>query len=60
MMGDPDPGVAVTIASLVTAMAQDNLDAFRGCYQKAVKWLDRVSSQVFIRGTSSPWMPDRL
>ena len=43
MMTDENSAVALTIASLVTAMAQDNLDAFRGCYQKAVKWLDRVS-----------------
>ena len=46
MMGDPDPAVALTMASLVTAMAQDNLDAFRGCYQKALKWLDMVRSSL--------------
>ena len=43
MMDDSDPGVSLTITSLVTAMAQDNLEAFSGCYQKAVDRLDRVS-----------------
>jgi AP-2 complex subunit alpha len=42
MMGDPDPGVAITAISLCTAMAQSNLDAFKGCYQMAVQRLDRV------------------
>lgn len=43
LMGDPDPGVAITAVTLVTAMSQSNLDAFKGCYQKAVSRLDRVS-----------------
>lgn len=45
-MDDPDPGVALTVTSLVTAMAQDNLEAFSGCYQKAAKRLDKVSQTV--------------
>lgn len=44
MMDDPDPGVALTATSLVTAMAQDNLEAFSGSYQKAAKRLDSVSA----------------
>lgn len=44
MMGDQDPGVAITAITLTTAMAQANLDAFKGCYQKAVQRLDRVST----------------
>jgi AP-2 complex subunit alpha len=44
MMGDRDPGVAITAITLTTAMAQGNLDAFKGCYQKAVQRLDRVSA----------------
>jgi AP-2 complex subunit alpha len=43
MMDDADPGVALTVTSLVTALAQTNLEAFSGCYQKAVDRLDRVS-----------------
>jgi AP-2 complex subunit alpha len=42
MMDDADPGVALTVTSLVTALAQTNLEAFSGCYQKAVDRLDRV------------------
>ena len=44
MMGDPDPGVALTATSLVTAMAQTNLEAFQASYQKAVQKLDQVGS----------------
>ncbi len=43
MMDDPNPGVALTATSLVMTMAQSNLEAFGGCYVKAVKRLDRVS-----------------
>lgn len=45
MMDDHDPGVALTAATLVTAMAQDDLEAFSGCYTKAVKRLDAVSGR---------------
>ena len=37
-----DQGVAMTVVSLITALAQDNLEVFAGCYQKAVDRLDRV------------------
>ena len=50
MMDDSDPGVSLTITSLVTAMAQDNLEAFSGCYQKAVDRLDRVSQLKKVPG----------
>jgi hypothetical protein len=49
MIDDSDPGVALTVTTLITAMAQDALEAFSGCYQKAVKRLDRVSRRAFIR-----------
>jgi AP-2 complex subunit alpha len=42
MLDDSDPGVTLTVASLITAMAQRDLDAFSGCYQRAVNKLDRV------------------
>ncbi|ORX38335.1 adaptin N terminal region-domain-containing protein [Kockovaella imperatae] len=66
MMNDPEPAVALTIASLVTAMAQDNLDAFRGCYQKAVKWLDRIvfdgdcPSEYIYYKVPNPWLQIKL
>lgn len=46
MMDDRDPGVALTVTSLVTALAQDHLDAYAICYQKAV---DRLSHLIFDR-----------
>jgi AP-2 complex subunit alpha len=49
MIDDSDPGVALTVTTLITAMAQDALEAFSGCYQKAVKRLDRVSRRDYIR-----------
>ncbi len=36
-------GVCLTATSLVMALAQDNLDAFSTCYQKAVDRLRFVS-----------------
>ena len=42
LMGDSDPGVALTATSLVMGMAQGNLDLFGACYQKAVDRLDKV------------------
>ena len=43
MMADSDPGVVLTVTTLVMGMAQSNLEVFSGCYQKAVDKLDRVS-----------------
>jgi hypothetical protein len=39
-------GVALCVTNLVSAMAQDNLDDFAMCYQKAVERLTRVSQDV--------------
>lgn len=39
-------GVVVCVTSLVMALAQDHLDAFAVCYQKAVDRLRRVSMVV--------------
>ena len=38
-------GVVLSVTSLVMALAQDHLDAFAVCYQKAVDRLNRVSRQ---------------
>jgi AP-2 complex subunit alpha len=43
-MDDYDLGVVVSVTSLIMAMAQDHLDAFSICYQKAVDRLQKVSS----------------
>jgi AP-2 complex subunit alpha len=42
MIEDRDPGVAMTAVTLVTTMAQDNLDAFQGCYKIVVEKLDSL------------------
>ncbi len=42
LIGERDQGVAMTVVSVVTAMAQDNLEAFSACYQRAVDRLDKV------------------
>ena len=41
-LDDPDLGVALTATSVITAMAQDDLEAFEGCYERAVWRLDRI------------------
>jgi len=43
IMDDFDLGVVVSVTSLVMAMAQENLDAFSVCYQKAVDRLQKAS-----------------
>jgi len=42
IMDDEDLGVVISVTSLVMAMAQDNLDAFSVCYQKAIDRLHKV------------------
>jgi AP-2 complex subunit alpha len=42
MIEDRDPGVVMTAVTLVTTMAQDNLDAFQGCYKLVVDKLDKL------------------
>jgi len=42
MIGDRDPGVSMNAVTLVTTMAQDNLDAFQGCYKLVVEKLDKL------------------
>ena len=40
-------GVALAVTSLVMTLAQDNLEAFAVCYQKAVDRLSKVRSHTF-------------
>ncbi|RXK42346.1 AP-2 complex subunit alpha [Tremella mesenterica] len=66
MMSDPDPGVALTITSLVTTLAQDNLEAYSSCYRKAVDRLDRIifdadyPPQYVYYKVPNPWLQIRL
>ncbi|POS76665.1 hypothetical protein DHEL01_v204953 [Diaporthe helianthi] len=42
LMDDLDLGVALSVTSLVMALAQDNLDQYRGAYPKAAARLKRI------------------
>ncbi|BGP53451.1 hypothetical protein JCM8202_001094 [Rhodotorula sphaerocarpa] len=42
ILDDTDLGVALAVSSLVLALAQDNLDAYSICYQKAVDRLSKI------------------
>ncbi|WVQ68450.1 uncharacterized protein L199_006658 [Kwoniella botswanensis] len=66
MMDDYDHSVVMTITTLVTAMAQDHLEAFSGCYQKAVNRLDKIvfdqetpAEYVYYK-VSNPWLQIKL
>lgn len=41
-------GVVVCVTSLVMALAQDHLDAYKLCYQKAVDRLNKVRSLIIL------------
>jgi AP-2 complex subunit alpha len=65
-MDDRDPGVVLTVTTLVMALAHDHLDAYAMCYQKAV---DRLTRLVFDRDFPSdyvyykvpiPWLQVKL
>ncbi|GAA5979643.1 hypothetical protein JCM10908_002996 [Rhodotorula pacifica] len=66
ILDDADLGVALAVASLVLALAQENLDAYTICYQKAV---DRLS-KIVLKGEYSndyvyykipiPWLQVKL
>ncbi|KAI5454763.1 hypothetical protein NCC49_003647 [Naganishia albida] len=66
LMDDRDPGVVLTVTTLVMALAHDHLDAYAMCYQKAV---DRLTRLVFDRDFPSdyvyykvpiPWLQVKL
>nr|XP_018261682.1 AP-2 complex subunit alpha [Kwoniella dejecticola CBS 10117]OBR83840.1 AP-2 complex subunit alpha [Kwoniella dejecticola CBS 10117] len=66
MMDDYDHSVVMTVTTLVTAMAQDHLEAFSGCYQKAVNRLDKIvfdqetpAEYVYYK-VSNPWLQIKL
>lgn len=42
IMDDQDMGVAVSVTSLVMALAQDNMESYRGAYAKAAARLKRI------------------
>ncbi|KAI9886918.1 MAG: hypothetical protein M1823_001287 [Watsoniomyces obsoletus] len=42
LMDDPDMGVTLSVTSLVMALAQDNLEQYKGCYVKAARRLMKI------------------
>ncbi|WWC71387.1 uncharacterized protein I206_105342 [Kwoniella pini CBS 10737] len=66
MMDDYDHSVVMTVTTLVTAMAQDHLEAFSGCYQKAVNRLDKIvfdqetPAEYIYYKVSNPWLQIKL
>ncbi|KZT02709.1 Adaptor protein complex AP-2 alpha subunit [Laetiporus sulphureus 93-53] len=66
IMDDMDLGVVVCVTSLVMALAQDHLDAYAVCYQKAVDRLNRLVVQHEYQATyayykvPTPWLQVKL
>ncbi|RPD62929.1 Adaptor protein complex AP-2 alpha subunit [Lentinus tigrinus ALCF2SS1-7] len=66
IMDDPDLGVVLSVTSLVMALAQDHLDAFAVCYQKAVDRLNRLVVEHEFAATYAyykvpiPWLQVKL
>ncbi|KAL4243520.1 AP-2 complex subunit alpha [Abortiporus biennis] len=66
LMDDSDLGVVICVTSLVMALAQDHLDAFAVCYQKAVDRLHRLVIEHEFAATymyykvPSPWLQVKL
>ncbi|GAA5864008.1 hypothetical protein JCM8547_005307 [Rhodosporidiobolus lusitaniae] len=66
ILDDSNLGVVVAVASLVLALAQDNLDAYAICYQKAVNRLSKLVLQgeysvdyVYYK-IPNPWLQVKL
>ncbi|KAF8629699.1 hypothetical protein AX15_003319 [Amanita polypyramis BW_CC] len=66
IMDDTDLGVVLCVTSLVMALAQDNLDAYSVCYEKAVSRLYRLILEHEYAATyayykvPSPWLQVKL
>lgn len=65
-MDDVDLGVALSVTSLVMALAQDNLDQYKGAYAKAAARLKRIlidgdfSSDYLYYKVPCPWIQVKL
>jgi AP-2 complex subunit alpha len=66
LMDDQDLGVAMSVTSLVMAVAQDNLDAYKGAYVKAASRLKRIlidgefSADYLYYKVPCPWIQVKL
>jgi len=52
IMDDEDLGVALAVTSLVMTLAQENLEAYQSCYQRAANRLHSVITHAF---TAQGW-----
>lgn len=65
-MDDVDLGVALSVTSLVMALAQDNLDQYKGAYVKAASRLKRIlidgdyNSDYLYYKVPCPWIQVKL
>lgn len=66
MMDDPDLGVATSVASLVTALVQDNPEAYKSSYVKAAYRLKKIvvdndySVDYLYYKVPCPWLQVKL
>ncbi|KAG9016735.1 hypothetical protein FRB90_002337 [Tulasnella sp. 427] len=66
IMDDPDLGVVICATSLVLALAQDHLEAYAICYQKAVDRLQRLvidheyPAEYLYYKVPTPWLQVKL
>ncbi|GAA5964774.1 hypothetical protein JCM3765_002551 [Sporobolomyces pararoseus] len=66
ILDDSNLGVALAVASLVLTLAQDNLEAYAVCYQKAVNRLSKIvlknefSSDYVYYKVPVPWLQVKL
>ncbi|KAH7155280.1 adaptin N terminal region-domain-containing protein [Dactylonectria estremocensis] len=66
LMDDADLGVALSVTSLVMALAQDNLDQYKGAYAKAAARLKRIlidgeyTTDYLYYKVPCPWLQAKL
>ncbi|VBB83627.1 Putative AP-2 complex subunit alpha [Podospora comata] len=66
LMDDPDFGVALSVTSLVMALAQDDLEQYKGAYAKAAARLKRIlidgeyASDYLYYKVPCPWLQIKL
>ena len=66
LMDDSDMGVALSVTSLIMALAQDNPEQYKGCYVKAARLLNQIvvenacASDYYYYKVPCPWLQIKL
>ena len=66
LMGDPDMGVALSVTSLILALAQDSPDQYKGSYVKAARLLSQIvidngcAPDYYYYKVPCPWLQIKL